>query len=92
VLAECCWDHAEEGSIASGGRMNYSPPHRNTYVPPGTCADQQITTLSRHTSFLPRYLAQSVRLAADRQGQWDTRLTLTPSVIPNRNYVIMARV
>jgi hypothetical protein len=26
---------------------------------------------------------------ADRQGQWDTRLTLTPSVIPNSNYVIM---
>jgi hypothetical protein len=27
-------------------------------------------------------------LAADRQGQGDTRLTLTPSVIPNSNYVI----
>jgi hypothetical protein len=27
--------------------------------------------------------------AADRQGQADTRLTLTPSVIPNSNYVIM---
>jgi hypothetical protein len=33
---------------------------------------------------------QSVlRLAADRQGQGDIRLTLTPSVIPNCNYVIM---
>jgi hypothetical protein len=28
-------------------------------------------------------------LAADRQGQRYTRLTLTPSVIPNSNYVIM---
>jgi hypothetical protein len=28
-------------------------------------------------------------LAADRQGRRDTRLTLTPSVIPNYNYVIM---
>jgi hypothetical protein len=28
-------------------------------------------------------------LASDRQGQGDTRLTLTPSVIPNSNYVIM---
>jgi hypothetical protein len=28
-------------------------------------------------------------LAADRQGHEDTRLTLTPSVIPNSNYVIM---
>jgi len=28
-------------------------------------------------------------MAADRQGLGDTRLTLTPSVIPNSNYVIM---
>jgi hypothetical protein len=49
----------------------------------------QITPLSQHTSFLPHYLAQSDYLAADRQGQGDTRLTLTPSVIPNSNYVIM---
>jgi hypothetical protein len=35
------------------------------------------------------YLAQSDCLAADNQGQGDTRLTLTPSVIPNSNYVIM---
>jgi hypothetical protein len=28
-------------------------------------------------------------LAANRQGQGDTRLTLTPSVVPNSNYVIM---
>jgi hypothetical protein len=48
-----------------------------------------ITPLSQHTSFLPHYLAQSDYLAADRQGQGDTRLTLMPSVIPNPNYVIM---
>jgi hypothetical protein len=35
------------------------------------------------------YLAQSDCLAADRQGQGDTRLTLTPPVIPNYNYVII---
>jgi hypothetical protein len=35
------------------------------------------------------YLAQYERLAVDRQGQGDTRLTLTSSVIPNSNYVIM---
>jgi hypothetical protein len=34
-------------------------------------------------------LAQSDCLAADRQGQGDTRLTVTPSVIPNSNYIIM---
>jgi hypothetical protein len=48
----------------------------------------QITPLSQHTSFLPHYLAQSDCLAANRQGQGDTRLTLMPSVIPNSNYVI----
>jgi hypothetical protein len=31
----------------------------------------------------------SICLAADRQSQGDTRLTPTPSVIPNSNYVIM---
>jgi hypothetical protein len=35
-------------------------------------------------------LAQSDSLAADRQGQGDTTLTLTPSVIPNYNYVTMS--
>jgi hypothetical protein len=49
----------------------------------------QTTPLLKHTSFLPHYLAQSDCLAADRQGQRDTRLKLTPSVIPNSNYVVM---
>jgi hypothetical protein len=35
------------------------------------------------------YLPQSDCLAADRQGQGNTRLILTPSFIPNSNYVIM---
>jgi hypothetical protein len=35
------------------------------------------------------YLAQSDCLAADHQGQGNTRLTPTPSVIPNSNYAIM---
>jgi hypothetical protein len=38
---------------------------------------------------MPHYLAQSDWLAADRQGQGDTRLTLMPSVIPNSNYIFM---
>jgi hypothetical protein len=50
---------------------------------------QQITPLSQHTRFLPHSVAQSDRLATDRQGQGDTRLTLTPSVIPSSNYVIV---
>jgi hypothetical protein len=42
----------------------------------------------QHTFFLPHYLAESDCLAADRQGQGDTRHTLTPSVIPNYGYVV----
>jgi hypothetical protein len=34
-------------------------------------------------------LAKSVCLAANRQGQGDTRLTLTPCVIPYCNYFTM---
>jgi hypothetical protein len=34
-------------------------------------------------------VSQSDWLAPDRQGQGDTRTTLTPSVIPNSNYVFM---
>jgi hypothetical protein len=56
---------------------------------PRNYAFQQITPLSQHTSSLPHYLAQSDCLAADRQGQGHTRLTLTPSVIPNSNYIFM---
>jgi 6-phosphogluconolactonase/glucosamine-6-phosphate isomerase/deaminase len=37
----------------------------------------------------PHYLAQSDCLAADCKDQGDTRLTLTPSVIPYSNYVIV---
>jgi hypothetical protein len=47
------------------------------------------TSWLQHMSFLPHYLVQSGCLAAYRQGQGDTRLTLTSSVIPNSNYVIM---
>jgi hypothetical protein len=43
----------------------------------------------QHTSFLPHNLAQSDCLAADLQGQRDTKHILTPSVIPNSKYVIM---
>jgi hypothetical protein len=43
----------------------------------------------QYASFLSHYLVQSDCLAADRQGQGDTRLPLTSSVIHNSNYVIM---
>jgi hypothetical protein len=43
----------------------------------------------QYTPFLPHYLAQSDGLAADRQGQGDTRLTLAPSVVRKSIYVIV---
>jgi 6-phosphogluconolactonase/glucosamine-6-phosphate isomerase/deaminase len=54
-------------------------------------------TIQKVTSNVPnapprpvsRHPAQFDYLAADRQGQGDTRLTLTPSVILNSKYVIM---
>jgi hypothetical protein len=49
-----------------------------------------IQNVTSNVQSVPRqYLAQSDCLAADRQDQGDTRLTLTPSVIPNSNYVSM---
>jgi hypothetical protein len=45
------------------------------------CAPDDYNTLG--------YLAQADFLAADRQGQCDSRLTLTPSDIPNSKYVTM---
>jgi hypothetical protein len=51
---------------------------------------QPMITKQKVTSkVMPHYVAQSDCLPADRQGQGDTRLTLTPSVIPNFNCVIM---
>jgi len=46
--------------------------------------DQEISV-----HLMPHYLTRSDCLAADHQGQGDTRLTLTPSDIPTCNYVIM---
>jgi hypothetical protein len=46
-------------------------------------------TIKKVTSNVQSVPRQSDCLAADRQDQGDTRLTLTPSVIPNSNYVIM---
>jgi hypothetical protein len=46
-------------------------------------------TIQKVTSNVQSVPHQSDCLAADRQGQGDTRLTLTPSVIPNSTYVIM---
>jgi hypothetical protein len=45
--------------------------------------------VSVHHHHLPHYFAQSDCLAADRQVEGDTRLTLTPSVFLNSYNVIM---
>jgi hypothetical protein len=56
--------------------------YTHTYIQ----GDQNISV---HLMITTHYLAQSDCLAADRQGQGHTRLTLTPSFIPNSKYVIM---
>jgi hypothetical protein len=67
----------------------------DSYLTAGTFQKYRVIKMSlctcwlQHMSFLPHYLAQSDCLAADRQGQGDTRLTLMSSVIPNSNYIIM---
>jgi hypothetical protein len=48
-----------------------------------------IIIIRKVTSFLPHYLAQTDFLAADCQGQGNTILTLTPSLIFNSKYIIM---
>jgi hypothetical protein len=50
----------------------------------------EVSLVGKHTFIdTPHYLAQSDCLAVDRQGQGNTRLTLTPSVVPNSNDVII---
>jgi hypothetical protein len=56
---------------------------------PATCPYPGPTLSSPHNPLLSHYFAQSDCLTADRQGQGDTRLTLTPSVTLNSNSVIM---
>jgi hypothetical protein len=51
-----------------------------------------IITIQEVTSNVQSVPRQSPDLAADGQGQGGTRLTLTPSFIPNSNYVIMISV
>jgi hypothetical protein len=59
--------------------MNYFPIIQcDKIVSVHLYALQQVTPLSGHTSFLPQNLVQSDSLAADRQGQGDTRLTIQP--------------
>jgi hypothetical protein len=79
ILTEVACDYRESVSIKPRYFLRI-PFHFNI---------QDNQKVSVHLSFLPHYLAQSDCLAADRQGQEDTRLTLTPSDIPNSNYVIM---
>jgi hypothetical protein len=57
-----------------------------TFVNMALQGDQKVSV---HLMIIIHYFAQSDCMAADRQGQGDTRLTPTPSVIPNSNYVIM---
>jgi hypothetical protein len=59
---------------------------RHRVPPKKVQGDQTVFVHLMITIQLQRMLKES---PADRQCQGDTRLTLTPSVIPNSNYVIM---
>jgi hypothetical protein len=72
------------------GLLYYDVSRRNVYLHRRLKLIQGDQKVSVHLMItMLHYLAQSDCLAADRQGQGDTGLTLTPSVIPNSNYVIM---
>jgi hypothetical protein len=82
-LWNCAWNHCWTSCV-------YSPPHRNTCCTRNVRCSVDNTIITTHILLAsPHYLAESDCLAADRQGQEDTRLTLTPSVAPNSNDVIM---
>jgi hypothetical protein len=67
--------------------------NRELWTPAGTGRSKSLCTSwlqyrKLQVMFKVSPASQSDCLAADRQGQGNTRLTLTPSVIPNSNYVI----
>ena len=80
VSGNCAWNHCRTSCV-------YSPPHRNTCSTRNIRSSTDNSIITTHI-FLAS-LFGSLCLAADRQGQGDIRMTLTPSVIPNSNYVIM---
>ena len=80
VSGNCAWNRCWTYCI-------YSAPHRNTCSTRNTRSSTVTTIITTH-AFLTSLLG-SIWLAADRQGQGDTRLTLMPSIIPTSNYVIM---
>jgi hypothetical protein len=69
-----------------GGRLSARTADTERHLPAFGCSVQFVQgdqNFSVHLIITEYYLAQSDCLAADRQGQGDTRLTLTPSVILN---------
>jgi hypothetical protein len=72
--------------LVQNGSDNPASSNFPTYIH-NIQGDQKVSVQMMIT--MPHHLAQSDCLAADRQGQRDTRHTLKPSVIPNSNYVIM---
>jgi hypothetical protein len=77
TLIEEYWDRLVQPLIG----QNVKKLYKNTGWSKSLCTPDDYNT--------ERYLAQSDCLAADCQGQVDTRLTLTSSVIHNSNYFIM---
>ena len=91
VSGNCAWNLCWWSCV-------YSPPHRNTCSTRNVLSSTDNTIMTTtHLSYLTTWLnvtlsstttdLTALQLTARARG--DTRHTLTPSVIPNSNYVIM---
>ena len=77
VSRNCAWNRCWTSCV-------YSPPHQNTCSTRNINSSTDNTIITTHI-FLASLLGSIWLLAANHQGQGDTRLTLTPFVIPNSN-------
>jgi hypothetical protein len=75
--------------VTLGKVTNYECPHTEELQGDQKVSVHLMIIIQKVTSNVPSVPRQSADMAADRQGQGDTRLTLTPSVIHNSKYVIM---
>jgi len=81
VSGNCTWNRCWTSCV-------YSPPHWNTCSTRNICSSTDNIIITTHV-FLASLLGSIWLLGSQPPGPGYTRLTLTPSVIPNSNYIIM---
>jgi hypothetical protein len=81
VSRNCAWNRCWTSYV-------YSPPHWNTCSTRNVHSSTDSTIITTHF-FLASLLGSIWLLGSRPPGLGDTRLTLTPSVISNSNYIIM---